>query len=141
MDSFDHNGNRYIVLEYANSGDLATYIAKQEGQLFQPVHVADVFTQVVCGMAFLHEENVIHRDVKPANILVHKPENSDYFEIKITDFGLMRQMDDNKQEASTEVGTKLYMSPECRSGAYSFPTDVWSLGCVIFELRYSIDFV
>jgi len=78
----------------------------------------------------MHEKRIIHRDLKPANILIF----SDGI-FKLGDLGLGRYMSDETFKAFSQVGTPLYMSPEViRNEGYDFKTDVWSLGCVIYEL-------
>ena len=72
----------------------------------------------------------MHRDIKPDNILV----NTDGF-VKLTDFGISKQLDDTIAMAGTFVGTWLYMSPERMEGEmYSYEGDIWSLGIVLVEL-------
>ena len=71
----------------------------------------------------------MHRDLKPQNILV-----GDGLVLKIGDFGLAREFADSKDVANTACGTRLYMSPETYGGHYSLPSDVWSLGCILYEL-------
>ena len=78
----------------------------------------------------MHEKRIIHRDLKPANILIF----SDGI-FKLGDLGLGRYMSDETFKAFSQVGTPLYMSPEViRNEGYDFKSDVWSLGCVIYEL-------
>lgn len=78
----------------------------------------------------MHEKRIIHRDLKPANILTF----SDGL-LKLGDLGLGRYMSDETFKAFSKVGTPLYMSPEIiRNDGYDFISDVWSLGCVIYEL-------
>ena len=72
----------------------------------------------------------MHRDIKPDNILV----NSTGF-VKLTDFGITKQLDETSALVSTFVGTMNYMSPErMEGGKYSFEGDIWSLGIVLIEL-------
>jgi serine/threonine protein kinase len=78
----------------------------------------------------MHEKRIIHRDLKPANILIF----SDGI-LKLGDLGLGRYMSDETFKAFSQVGTPLYMSPEViRNEGYDFKSDVWSLGCVVYEL-------
>ena len=74
------------------------------------------------------EKHQIHRDIKPANILI----NADGI-VKLTDFGISRTLE--KSQAHTFVGSRIYMSPERITGKkYSYPSDIWSVGLVIYEL-------
>lgn len=78
----------------------------------------------------MHERRIIHRDLKPANILTF----SDGL-LKLGDLGLGRYMSNETLKAFSQVGTPLYMSPEViLNNGYDFKSDVWSLGCVIYEL-------
>lgn len=78
----------------------------------------------------MHEKRIIHRDLKPANILIF---SEGIF--KLGDLGLGRYMSDETFKAFSQVGTPLYMSPEIiRNEGYDFKCDVWSMGCVLYEL-------
>lgn len=78
----------------------------------------------------MHEKRIIHRDLKPANILIFSDGS-----FKLGDLGLGRYMSDETFKAFSKVGTPLYMSPEViRNDGYDFKSDVWSLGCVVYEL-------
>jgi NIMA (never in mitosis gene a)-related kinase len=78
----------------------------------------------------MHEKRIIHRDLKPANILTF----SDGL-LKLSDLGLGRYMSNETFRAFSQVGTPLYMSPEViLNNGYDFKSDVWSLGCIIYEL-------
>eukprot|EP00415_Alexandrium_ostenfeldii_P001518 UN1518 len=83
------------------------------------------------GMSFLHSKKLMHRDIKPGNIL-----HNSRGEVKLTDFGIAKKMDDGMASmAKTFVGTTIYMSPERLLGEdYSYGADVWSLGMTYYEL-------
>ena len=86
--------------------------------------------QLASALFHMHEKRIIHRDLKPANILIFSDGN-----LKLGDLGLGRYMSDETFKAFSKVGTPLYMSPEViRNDGYDFKSDVWSLGCVIYEL-------
>jgi len=96
-----------------------------------PEHVmATCCTHVVTGLNYLHgERRIMHRDVKPSNILVN---SRGVF--KIADFGMSKELGENFSAGQTWVGTSLYMSPERVQGLnYSFSADIWSLGIVVVE--------
>ena len=72
----------------------------------------------------------MHRDLKPANIFLMADGT-----IKVGDLGLSRSLSENTLQAHSKVGTPLYMSPEVlRGNGYDFKSDVWSLGCILYEL-------
>lgn len=127
IDFFNDDSTVYIVMEYAEKGDLANYIKNNN---IQPEFINKVIYQTTCGLRDLHNFNVIHRDIKPANILIFENGN-----IKITDFGVSSFLNRNGKNAYTVTGTLYYMSNEILNGySYTSATDFWSLGCMIYEL-------
>ena len=96
------------------------------------IEVVDIFRQVCNGFKEVHEKNIIHRDVKPANFLIHKGV------IKIADFGFARVVDSVEEEQIfTFLGSPLYMAPQILSKQkFSSKCDVWSLGVTIYEILY-----
>lgn len=78
----------------------------------------------------MHSKRIMHRDLKPANIFIDNGGN-----LKVGDLGLSRQLSSQTMEAFSRVGTPLYMSPEVLQGkGYDWKSDVWSLGCIAYEL-------
>ena len=78
----------------------------------------------------MHEKRIMHRDLKPANIFIDSAGN-----LKVGDLGLSRQLSSQTFEAFSRVGTPLYMSPEVLQGkGYDWKSDVWSLGCIAYEI-------
>ncbi|OQS55266.1 cell [Ecytonucleospora hepatopenaei] len=115
-----------MVLEFAEY-DLIKYIKKFGNKICKYT----IINQLVAGVANMHSHNVIHRDLKPANILMTR-ENI----LKIADFGLARVVSSMDASYSTEVITLWYRPPELFEGVsmYSFEVDIWSLGCIIYEI-------
>ena len=132
LDYFTHDNDLFLILEYASGGDLSAVIAANLQQQ-QPMSEMDVwqFTyQLSSALAFMHSKRIMHRDIKPANILI-----CDDHTCKLGDLGLGRFISQSSAAAYSEVGTPFYMSPEAITGAgYSFASDVWSLGCLVYEL-------
>ena len=116
--------NLYIILEYCEGGSLNSMI-KNFGK-FPETLVALYLSQVLQGLLYLHEQGVIHRDIKGANILVMRDGL-----VKLADFGVATK----GNAESTVVGTPYWMAPEViqLSGA-STASDIWSLGCTAIEL-------
>ena len=87
------------------------------------------FIQICYALEYLHKNNIIHRDIKTCNILVS---HNNY--IKVGDFGVSKILKKGKL-ASTVIGTPVYMSPEIiNSNLYDHKIDIWSLGCVLYEM-------
>lgn len=125
----------YLVMEYASGGSLAELL-KKEG----PLPLDDflrIALDIAVGLGAIHEElEVVHRDVKPSNILLTKRDRA-----KIGDLGLAQMEGMSRRsrlgsEASRHPGTSIYMSPEQERehGYLQYPSDVYSLGCVMFEM-------
>ena len=132
LDSFESENKLYIAIEWADKGDLKRYIKKltQEKDYLDELKVFDYTRQIATALHHMHEKRIIHRDLKPANILVFSGGI-----IKLGDLGLGRHLSVETLKAFSKVGTPLYMSPELiRNSGYDFKTDVWSLGCVCYEL-------
>lgn len=120
----------YLVMECCKT-DLSKFIASKRPALGLPEDLCRYYLlQLVTGLKFLNDNNVLHRDLKPPNILLL--EDSDRSTIKISDFGLSKKIVDM---TSSQVGSPLYMAPEVVSGLpYTFKYDVWSTGCIFFEM-------
>lgn len=79
----------------------------------------------------MNRELILHRDLKPANILLHKDQ------VKLADFGFCRSLATEKDMAKTMVGSPIYMAPEVLFGKdYSINAEIWSLGCVLYEMLF-----
>ena len=85
---------------------------------------------MLVGLKYVHKLKVLHRDLKTSNMFL-----SSNFIIKIGDFGISKILHDTNENAETFVGTPYYLSPEiCKNLPYSYKSDVWSLGCILYEL-------
>ncbi|XP_063957945.1 serine/threonine-protein kinase Nek9-like isoform X1 [Lytechinus pictus] len=119
----------FIEMEYANGGTLYEKIVHQDGTLFEEELVLWYLFQTVAAVAYIHQIDVLHRDIKTLNIFLTKSGL-----IKLGDFGISRVLGDDKM-AETVVGTPLYMSPELVKGQqYNAKSDIWAIGCVLYEL-------
>ncbi len=119
------DGHPYIVMEYVRGPSLAAYLKNlhERSERMQPQHVARLISKLASALDYAHEQGVIHRDVKPGNILLHAKAGesramfTDHIEPIITDFGLVRIMHATTQTASGLVsGTPAYISPEQAQG-------------------------
>ena len=129
-EAFLQGGNLNIVMEYADAGDLAQLLRNANGRRFKETKILDLFGQIAQGMYHVHSLNILHRDLKTANILLTREGV-----IKLADFGIARVMSSDTDMAETRIGTPYYLSPEiCEDKPYNKSSDVWSLGCVLYEL-------
>jgi serine/threonine protein kinase len=117
-----------IVMEYMENGDLFTVLHKKKIALSK-LQCLLMAHQIASGLALLHSNNILHRDIKSMNILVN-----DKFDCKLTDFGMSKLIGDQDIFNTANAGTPLWMAPEVRGGLYQFSADVYSLGLVLFEV-------
>ncbi|XP_077361402.1 serine/threonine-protein kinase 36 isoform X2 [Festucalex cinctus] len=128
FDSFETDTEVVVVTEYA------------EGQLFQIIEddgslpesqVCEIACQLVSALYYLHSRRILHRDMKPQNILFDKNGV-----VKLCDFGFARAMSVSTMVLTSIKGTPLYMSPELvAEKPYDHTSDLWSLGCILYELH------
>ena len=130
IDRGEADGHQFIVFEYIDGENLKELVGRT-GPL--PVRRAvELALAVADGLAFAHQHGLVHRDVKPQNVLI----NGDG-EVKVTDFGIARSLDveHGMTQTGTVLGTSNYLSPEQARGQPVTPaTDVYSLGIVLYEL-------
>ncbi|TMW64234.1 hypothetical protein Poli38472_012856 [Pythium oligandrum] len=132
VDAFLDQKELYIAFEWAEAGDLKRQIRKanEKRVRFDERTIWRYFTQLCAAILHLHRARIMHRDLKPANIFLTLQG-----EVKVGDLGLGRHLSENTLEAHSKVGTPLYMSPEVLRGeGYDWKSDVWSLGCILYEL-------
>ena len=137
-------GHPYIVMEYIRGPSLAMYLKNlhERNERMQPQYVARLIGKIASALDYAHEQGVIHRDIKPGNILLlaraggSRSMFTDQIEPIITDFGLVRIMHATTQTASGLVsGTPAYISPEQAQGfRVDHRTDIYSLGVILYEI-------
>ncbi|MEE6472328.1 hypothetical protein FKM82_009576 [Ascaphus truei] len=129
--SIEEKYKLYIVMEYCDGGDLMRRINMQRGVLFEEDQILSWFVQISLGLKHIHDRKVLHRDIKAQNIFLANNGTL----AKLGDFGIARMLNNTMELARTCVGTPYYLSPEiCENRPYNNKTDVWSLGCVLYEL-------
>ena len=125
------DGTYFIVMEYVDGPSLSQ-VLRSDGP-FHPNRAAEIAAEVASGLGFAHSRGVVHRDVKPGNVLLTKSGQS-----KVTDFGIARAMsspDDELTQAGSVMGTATYFSPEQAQGLPVDPrSDLYSLGVVLYEM-------
>ncbi|XVU22155.1 serine/threonine-protein kinase [Actinoplanes sp. CA-054009] len=130
-DLFSVGGSLALVMDYVSGGSLRQY-ARAMGTL-PPADAAELLAQVAAALAQAHELGVVHRDVKPDNILLQ--ENAGRFEVRLTDFGIARVLDTaGLTTPQAIVGTPHYMAPEAIQGEACPASDVYAVGVVLYEL-------
>lgn len=127
-DFFSDHEYFYLVLDYCPGGSLMEVVCGSQ-KLREPI-IASIFYQLVSAIQFCHRHDVVHRDLKPPNILVTKFPN-----IKVADFGLCGYVMSN-EKMKTFCGSPCYTAPECLSGTQydGKAADIWSLGVILYEL-------
>ena len=127
----DSSSTLNIIMEYADDGDLLTKIKqmKQEKVYFEEEKIWDYAIQIIKGLKSLHDKNIIHRDLKSENIFLFKKNSL----CKIGDMNVSKVL--KEKLLRTQTGTPYYASPEVwMNKPYSFKSDLWSIGCVIYEM-------
>jgi NIMA (never in mitosis gene a)-related kinase 1/4/5 len=118
-----------IITKFARYGDFH-HIIKRQKKKFIENNIWSYFIQTCLGVKYLHNNNIIHRDIKCANIFLDREDH-----IYIGDFGISKVLNNCDQLSNTNIGTPLYMCPNIvKKEEYSKEVDIWGLGCFLFEL-------
>ncbi|XP_040901461.1 serine/threonine-protein kinase Nek3 isoform X2 [Toxotes jaculatrix] len=129
-EAFEADDLLCIVMEYCSGGDLLQRIQHQKTTQFCVDDILRWFAQMCAGANYIHNKRVLHRDLKSKNIFL-----TDNGTIKLGDFGSACILNSSKAYAHTYVGTPYYVAPEIWDNKpYNNKSDVWSLGCVLYEL-------
>ena len=120
----------YLVFEFCKHGDFEHFIQKYYGGRVPEYDAQKYIQQIIEGIKVMKSQNIVHRDLKLANILVNKN-----FELKIADFGLAQHLEENNLLLKTMAGTPLNMDP-CilERNSYSDKCDIWSLGVIFYQI-------
>ena len=128
--AFKQKGNLYLVFEFIDKNLLE--LLEQSPTGLSPQLIKNLIFQLCKAVKYLHDQNIIHRDVKPENLLIDNKMN-----LKLCDFGFARKILNNKNENLTDyVATRWYRSPELliTGGIYGPEVDYWAIGCIMGEL-------
>lgn len=120
----------YMVMEYVDGDTLRALLRKGEVTIDQAVEWTE---GILAAVAYSHENDIVHRDIKPGNVMVDESGA-----VKVMDFGIARALSDSSAtmtQTQAVVGTAQYLSPEqARGETVDFRSDLYSVGCVLFEL-------
>merc|ERR1719440_2251340 len=131
-ESFTEGSTLAIVMDYAEGGDLYQRISRtrKAGQAIPERQIVRWFTEASLALKYMHDKHVLHRDLKSQNLFLTSSDR-----LRVGDFGISKVLESTAAFAKTAIGTPYYLSPEiCQEKPYSFGSDVWALGCVLYEL-------
>jgi serine/threonine protein kinase len=129
FDIGEHEGKPYIVVEFEETGSLRSYIARQPDQRVPLEKALALLTQMGVGLHFAHQQHVVHRDLKPDNILINARG-----EAVLADFGISVEVKTSTSRDATISGTPPYMAPEQFQGIASVQSDQYALACIAYEM-------
>lgn len=141
VECFEEHPHLYIVMEYADGGDLFTHLHKIQRaagafrkqtstSLLTEAQVISLFVQTTMAVKYMHSRRLLHRDIKSQNVFLTR----DHV-VKLGDFGITTVLQNTVAMASTMCGTPCYFSPElCQGKSYNNKSDVWALGVLLYEL-------
>ena len=129
FDAGEEDAVAYIVMEFVAGGDLQPHT--RPGQLLPVPLVVSIVARVADALAYAHGKNVVHRDVKPANVMYEAAAD----QVKVSDFGIARLTDASKTKTGMVLGTPTYMSPEQLTGKkVDGRSDLFSLGVTLYQM-------
>jgi len=119
----------WLIFEYCAGGDL--YHLLEQDKKIPEKNVIRMGYELASGLYYLHSKGVIYGDLKPSNVIINE-----YNKLKLSDFGLARKVESVDVDPTQQSGTPSYMAPELfnKLGVYSYASDLWSLGCVLYEM-------
>lgn len=134
IDAIENKESFYIIQEWCKGGSIIDYMTSQQGLPVAESTVASIVKGSLLGLSHIHSVDIIHGDVKPANVLL--TDKDDYSMLKLCDFGLSMIMPSDVDLLDTKrlKGTPLFMAPENLSRDYSKKSDIWSLGVMTYLL-------
>ena len=132
LELFEEKEYILIIMEYINGGNLFSFLKKHRKVSEKTAKL--LYKQIILGIKYMHEQNIVHRDIKLENILIDLNNN-----IKICDFGIGRVLSSPEQLLFDQCGTPMYIAPEIllctkEKGYKGFPVDIWSSGIVLYIL-------
>lgn len=133
------SGAPFFLMEFVDGKSLSEIIESDEK--LTPDQILDISIQISEALSHVHKNSILHRDIKPNNILLKKESGSDSYKVILVDFGIAKILPESERktqnltQTSEVFGSPLYMSPEqCMGFKLDERSDIYSLGCVIYEL-------
>jgi calcium-dependent protein kinase len=130
FETYEDENNYYLVMEHLIGGDLFSRIERMKE--INEAYIALIFYKIISAINYCHSIGVVHRDIKPDNILFE--DESDDAEIKILDFGLSRKFSQNYSIMHSFIGTPYFVAPEVIKQEYNYNCDMWSIGATAYML-------
>lgn len=131
IDNFLTSNLLGIIMEYCDGGDIYQKIQSKRGIHFHESTILDWFIQCCLALRHIHNKKILHRDIKTSNIFLTNHEKT----VKLGDFGIAKVLNNTSDLARTCIGTPYYLSPEiCEHKPYNNKSDIWALGCVLYEM-------
>lgn len=130
IEYYEDQKNLFIVTEYLEGGELFDKMLKKMS--FSEFEARTIISQVISAILYLHQQNILHRDLKPQNI-IFEYEDPAKLNVKIIDFGTSRRIFKN-QKLSFKTGTYSFMAPEVLTHKYDQKCDIWNVGVILFLL-------
>ncbi|CAD8059270.1 unnamed protein product [Paramecium sonneborni] len=126
---YQDSQNYYLVTEYLNGGELLDKLTKLS--TFNERTAAEYMKQVLSALSYCHAQNIIHRDMKPSNIMLASPDPKS--PIKVIDFGTAKKQLSGESQTQV-IGTPLYIAPEVIDKNYTEKCDIWSCGVILYQI-------
>ena len=135
VEEFQQEGQTFIVTKFQQGGNLLSYLESLGVNLLPEDKARHIFAQIAKGIREVHDNNIVHRDLKHLNVFIN--DSGPLPRVRIGDFGLACLIENDEQIVS-QAGTPAYMAPEVAAGDhYSFAADIWSLGVILYALLSS----
>ena len=131
LDYFEEKENIYIILEYVAGGNLHQYFKKKSKE-FTERQAANIMIQIASAVKYLHQYGIVHKDLKPGNIMI--TEQNEFGIIKITDFGISLILSPT-EGIKNDSGSLEYCAPEILTGiVYNNEVDIWAMGIILYQM-------
>ena len=129
---FEDKRNIHLIMEECKAGTLIDRVLNQENKKLTERKVSEIMESIIKAINHIHSLGICHRDLKPENILfVNKNDDTS---LKLIDFGLGKNLNDQNDKSSNFVGSPHYVAPEILNGGFDIKCDIWSAGVIMYNL-------